>query len=49
MGHPTRSMRAFGTTATVAVADATALEEAALLLTYEIEDMDLAASRFRHD
>ncbi len=49
MGHPTRSMQAFGTTATVAVADAAALEEAALLLAYEIEDIDLAASRFRPD
>jgi FAD:protein FMN transferase len=49
MGLPTRSMRAFGTTATVAVADVAALEEATLLLTYEIEDMDLAASRFRPD
>jgi FAD:protein FMN transferase len=49
MGPATRSMRAFGTTATVAVTVAAALDEAAVLLAYEIEDMDLAASRFRTD
>ncbi len=45
----TRSMRAFATTATVAVTDPRALEHAALLLASEIEAMDLAASRFRSD
>jgi thiamine biosynthesis lipoprotein len=45
----TRSIRAFGTTATLTVTDPHALDHAATLLAYEIEDMDLAASRFRDD
>lgn len=47
--HSTRSIRAFGTTATVAVTDPHVIDHAAVLLAYEIEDMDLAASRFRPD
>jgi FAD:protein FMN transferase len=43
------SMQAFGTTATVAVTDAQALQHATLLLASEIEEMDRAASRFRPD
>ncbi len=45
----TRSIRAFGTTATVAVTDPQVMDHAAVLLAYEVEDMDLAASRFRDD
>jgi thiamine biosynthesis lipoprotein len=42
-------VRAFGTTATVAVTEPRALDHATLLLESEIEHMDLAASRFRSD
>ncbi len=45
----TRSIRAFGTTATVAVTDAETLDHATLLLANEVEEMDRAASRFRPD
>ena len=47
--HSTHSMRAFGTTATVAVTDPQVIDHASCLLAYELEDMDLAASRFRPD
>jgi thiamine biosynthesis lipoprotein len=44
-----RSMPAFGTTATVAVTDLGAADQAEDLLACEIASMDLAASRFRPD
>ncbi len=44
-----RSMPAFGTTATVVVTDAEAMQHATLILASEIEEMDRAASRFRPD
>jgi thiamine biosynthesis lipoprotein len=46
---PVKTVPAFGTTATVSVTDPTALGDAEALLLCEIDDMDLAASRFRPD
>jgi thiamine biosynthesis lipoprotein len=45
----TRSFRAIGTTATVVVQHADVADEAAALLAAELEDIDLACSRFRPD
>jgi thiamine biosynthesis lipoprotein len=45
----TRSFRAIGTTATVVVQDATVADEAARLLAADLEEIDLACSRFRPD
>jgi thiamine biosynthesis lipoprotein len=45
----TRSFRAIGTTATVVVQDAGVADEAARLLAAELEEIDLACSRFRSD
>jgi thiamine biosynthesis lipoprotein len=44
-----RSFRAIGTTATVVVRDAAVAERAEAMLRREIEDIDLACSRFRPD
>jgi thiamine biosynthesis lipoprotein len=44
-----RSLRAIGTTATVVVQDPAAAEEAAQLLSAELEAIDAACSRFRAD
>jgi FAD:protein FMN transferase len=49
MEPPTRSMRAIGTTATVAVTDPTALDAGAQLLMEDLDAIDLACSRFRPD
>ncbi len=45
----TRSFRAIGTTATVVVQDADVADEAARLLAADLEEIDLACSRFRPD
>jgi thiamine biosynthesis lipoprotein len=45
----TRSFRAIGTTATVVVQDAGVADEAARLLAADLEEIDLACSRFRPD
>lgn len=45
----TRSFRAIGTTATVVVQDAGVADGAARLLAAELDDIDLACSRFRPD
>lgn len=48
-GVAQRTIPAFGTTATVAVTDAESVGDAVALVAWEIEEMDLAASRFRPD
>ncbi len=48
-GLTSRSFRAIGTTATVVVQDAAAADAAARLLATELEELDLACSRFRDD
>jgi thiamine biosynthesis lipoprotein len=45
----TRSFRAIGTTATVVVQDTDVADEAARLLAADLEEIDLACSRFRPD
>jgi thiamine biosynthesis lipoprotein len=45
----TRSFRAIGTTATVVVQDVDVADEAARLLAVDLEEIDLACSRFRPD
>jgi thiamine biosynthesis lipoprotein len=45
----TRSFRAIGTTATVVVRDSDVADEAARLLAADLEEIDLACSRFRPD
>jgi thiamine biosynthesis lipoprotein len=45
----TRTFRAIGTTATVVVQDADVADEAARLLAADLEEIDLACSRFRPD
>ncbi len=44
-----RSMRAIGTTATVAVTDAELVERAVAMLAEDLAELDLACSRFRED
>jgi thiamine biosynthesis lipoprotein len=45
----TRSFRAIGTTATVVVQDAAVADEAARMLAADLDEIDLACSRFRSD
>ena len=44
-----RSFRAIGTTATVVVQDAAVADKAARILAADLEEIDLACSRFRPD